>query len=116
MQGRVSIASFRRSYSEWNLCRAETRLTVEMMEDIACPACGPHATSLHADGNHKLFTRDRDYESSRPCYFETWRDDSGVDTASCPQTKALFFDDQYVIEHIAVIDKATGSKKWVSYH
>jgi hypothetical protein len=94
--------------------RAETRLTVELMEDIACPACGPNATSLHADGNHKLFTRDRDYENSRPCYFETWSDDSGVGTASCPQTKALFFDDQYVMEHIAVIDKATGCKKWVS--
>mmetsp|Transcript_31106 Transcript_31106/g.52246 ORF Transcript_31106/g.52246 Transcript_31106/m.52246 type:complete len:421 (+) Transcript_31106:328-1590(+) len=49
-EGIVNSHAFRRAYSEWRFCVNEQRHTYSLLEDLACPACGPTCKGVHLDG------------------------------------------------------------------
>ena len=61
-------------------------------------------------GNHKLFTRNRNYEAWRPPYHRSahmFRDDMAVSSGSS-RMRPLFHDDTSVLEFVAMCDTAVG--------
>ena len=70
-------------------------------------------------GNAKLFNRDRDYESWRPCYYNRAKllqlgDDMAIDdTSKTSRLKPLFYEDASVLEFMQLCDLASGTKKLV---
>ena len=70
--------------------------------------------TLLVSGNAKLFIRDRDFESWRPCYYNRAKllklgDDMAIDdTSKKSLLKPLFYEDDYVLDFIGLCDLATG--------
>jgi len=110
-EGHINILSFRRAFAEFEFCTAEVRHTYGLQDDIGCPACGPEPRSIHLDGNHKLFTRNRNYEAWRPPYHRSahlFRDDMAVVPSGSSRMRPLFHDDTSVLDFVELCDTARG--------
>jgi hypothetical protein len=57
----------------------DTRLLLQLLNDLVCPACSEGLAAAHVDGNQKLFTWDRNREPFRtPHYPELFLQDQAV--------------------------------------
>lgn len=71
----------------------DTRLLLQLLNDLVCPACSEGLAAAHADGNQKLFTWDRNREPFRT-----------------PHYPELFLQDQAVKRTLDALDIATRNK------
>ena len=94
LQGRnMNREAFKRAFLEYSRFQADSRLYLQQINDLECPACSEGLTAVHVDANMKLFTWDRKRE--------LWRK---------PYHQQFFVPDEDVVNHIAVLDKVLGSK------
>jgi hypothetical protein len=89
----INSAAFGSAFREFKACQMDTRLHLQLLNDLVCPACSESLAAAHVDGNLKLFTWDRNREP--------WR---------TPHYPEFFLQDQAVKRTLEALDLATRNK------
>ena len=83
------------AYNEYKYLQVDVRRLQMKVDDMCCPSCSGGMYSVHIDGNMKLFTWIRNGQGEQPSYY-----------------KDLFFsNDNEVLEHLAMADRALGAER-----
>ena len=92
MQGKmITETTFQVAYAEYWRHQQEIAIMYSLLVPIGCPACSPSPSSVHIDGNMKLFVYDHGYD---------------MYTQLKPYFDWLFGDDKEVLAHINMTDQA----------